>query len=121
MISFQIILLILLVHWLADFCLQTDGQALRKSTEVGPLAEHVTTYSMVWLLVAFTIFGDWEKSTIFAMITWIAHYCTDWVTSRIGKMYWDKKDLHNGFVVMGFDQILHYLQLFLCYIWLSKV
>jgi hypothetical protein len=120
MLSFSTILLILLVHWLADFCLQTDGQARRKSTEIGPLAEHVTTYSMVWLLVSYSLFLDWEKAALFAVITWWAHYWTDYFSSRIGKVYWDRKDLHNGFVVMGFDQILHYVQLLLCYIWLIK-
>lgn len=114
----SIILLILLIHFLGDFALQTHGQASRKSTEVGPLAEHVTTYSMVWLIAAYGMLGNWKEAFIFAGVTWLAHYCTDWMTSRIGKIYWDRQDLHNGFVVVGFDQILHYIQLFLTYIWL---
>jgi hypothetical protein len=120
MLEIKTILLILLIHWAGDFCLQTDGQAKRKSTELMPLAEHVTSYSLVWLIAAYCMLGNWDSAVIFASITWVAHYWTDFCTSRIGKPYWEKNDFHNGFVVIGFDQILHYIQLFITYNWLSN-
>jgi hypothetical protein len=49
------------------------------------------------------------------------HFATDYVTSRIAKVFFDSGDYHNGFVVVGFDQILHYIQLFLSYMLLSKI
>lgn len=121
MLDIKTILLILLIHWAGDFCLQTHGQATRKSTEDGPLAEHVTAYSLVWLIGAYCILGNWDCAVIFASITWVAHFTTDYCTSRIGKKYFDKQDYHNGFVVIGFDQILHYIQLFTTYIWLANI
>lgn len=105
---------ILLTHFLADFCLQTHEQAMNKSTSDKWLTYHVATYSLVWLLATLYILpvSDFNPGCIgFAAITFFAHWVTDYCTSRIGKQFWDKKDLHNGFIVVGFDQILHYLQL----------
>lgn len=121
MLDIKTILLILLIHWLSDFCLQTHGQATRKSTEDVPLAEHVTAYSLVWLIAAYCMLGSWDYAVAFASITWVAHCITDYCTSRIGKKYFDKQDYHTGFVVIGFDQILHYIQLFITYIWLASL
>lgn len=45
------------------------------------------------------------------------HYVTDWITSRMVSKRFKVQNYHDGFVVIGFDQILHYLQiLFLIYI-----
>lgn len=119
MISFPDILFILLIHWLADFALQTHEQAINKSKSGEFLFFHVSTYSIVWAIASYFIFKDFPKCCIFVGITFTLHYLTDFITSRIGKSFWDKEDYHNGFVVVGFDQILHYAQLFLCYIWLK--
>ena len=48
------------------------------------------------------------------------HWVTDFLTSRIGKPFWDKGDFHNGFVVVGFDQVLHYIQLVATLLMLTK-
>lgn len=118
MITATTVIMILLIHFLADFGLQTNEQATQKSVDNKQLAYHVGVYSAVWLIAGISILGKVDKAIAFAMITFICHFLTDYVTSRIGKPYWEKKDLHNGFVIVGFDQILHYAQLFLTYIWL---
>lgn len=48
---------------------------------------------------------------VYALLTFIFHWCTDYITSREAKKFFDKNDYHNGFVVIGFDQMLHILQL----------
>lgn len=109
-----IFIYILLIHFLADFILQTTYQATNKG--VGkkflnlPLFYHVGVYSIVWLIATIPVLG--YNFILFAIITFICHYLTDWCTSRIGKPYWEKGDFHIGFVIVGFDQILHYLQLY---------
>lgn len=118
MIEFKIILLILLIHWLADFCLQTDQQGRTKSVDVVALSHHVATYSLVWLLASYCMLDSWWKAFVFALVTFATHFFVDYNTSRLGKGYWEKQDYHNGFCIVGFDQILHYVQLFICYIWL---
>lgn len=118
MISFSDLLLILLVHWLADFCLQTDYQAKNKAQNDMALLYHVSTYTIVWFLASYCMMHDWLKAFGFASMTFTTHYAIDYNTSRLSKQHFDKDDTHNGFVVIGFDQILHYIQLTLCYIWM---
>ena len=112
MITDQLFIFILLIHFLADFGLQTHDQATGKSSSNKWLTYHVGVYSTIWLLASYVLFGSWLLAAIFAVITFCCHFMTDWVTSRIGKPFWEKQDLHNGFVVVGFDQVLHYIQLY---------
>ena len=110
----QLFVLILIVHFLADFALQTHDQASLKSTSNKWLLYHVGTYTMVWAIVYFILplQGDFNSPLGWlAFVTFIGstHFITDWLTSRVGKPFWEKKDLHNGFVVVGFDQVIHYL------------
>ena len=104
-------LYILMIHFLADFVLQTDSQAKLKSSNVNALYCHTFTYSLVWWMASSLILGIFD-GTIFAFITFATHTFIDFITSRIGKSYWEKGDYHNGFVVVGADQVLHYLQLY---------
>ncbi len=107
----QIFIFILLIHFLADFALQTDEQAKGKSTDPKWLTYHVGVYSIIWLMASWFYLGDFRQALFFSIVTFICHWVTDFITSRVGKPFWDKGDYHNGFVVVGFDQILHYLQL----------
>lgn len=116
MFTLNEIILIILIHFLADFGLQTHEQATNKSTSNRFLFYHVGVYSLVWLILLYPTMS--YNSLIFATITFIAHYITDYTTSRVGKPFWTKGDYHNGFIVVGFDQILHYLQLFITYLYL---
>lgn len=114
----QIFILILTVHFVADFALQTHDQAVNKG--VGKsifnkwLFYHVATYTFVWGLIFMVLpvheeFQNGAGWLIFVLMIGIPHYITDWITSRIGKAFWNKNDVHNGFVVVGADQIIHYL------------
>jgi hypothetical protein len=102
---------ILLIHFLADFALQTYEQATNKSTSDKWLFYHVSTYSLMWFLAILALGNDIYDALAFTFATFFFHFTTDWITSRIGKPFWEKNDYHNGFVVVGFDQVLHYIQL----------
>lgn len=104
------LLVILLTHFLADFCFQTHEQAINKSSSNQALAEHVFTYAFVFALV----FGF-----KFAAITAVLHFITDWNTSRVTKHLYTAGDTHMFFVVVGFDQVLHYVQLCATLLWLN--
>ena len=114
---------ILLIHWIADFVLQTDEQAKGKSKHWRPLIEHTLSYSFIWLcllpvyvlfIVGIENYAPWS-GFIFVVVTFICHTVTDYFTSRLNSRLWLKGDSHNFFVSVGFDQILHYVQLFLTY------
>lgn len=104
---------IILIHYLADFGLQTHEQATKKGEGNDPwnkwLFFHVGVYTFVWFIAVLPFF-KWEAFR-FAIITFTLHYIVDWLTSRIGKPFWKNQDFHNGFVTVGFDQVLHYLSL----------
>ena len=112
----QYLIFFLLIHWLADFALQTHKQAIGKGEGKNffnrELLKHVSVYSLIWLLISNIIEYNWIKALEFSIITFICHYITDYITSRISKKFFNDNDYHNGFEVVGFDQILHYLQLY---------
>lgn len=107
---------ILIIHWFADFVLQTDKQAKGKSKNWKDLLGHTINYSSCWLLML--VFLSFQHTLAFIGITFIAHTITDYFTSRINSRLWAEGKVHNFFVSVGFDQVLHYVQLFLTYYFL---
>lgn len=117
-----IIFAILIIHWIADFILQTDSQAKGKSKKWKPLLTHTFNYSGVWFIVGLlyiiptpSVILFWKVFTFF-IITFVAHTITDYFTSRLNSRLWAQGRTHDFFVAVGFDQILHYVQLFLTYL-----
>lgn len=109
------LIFILLIHFLADFGLQTHEQATNKSTSLKYLTYHVGVYSLIWWLAYWAWSGNVVTALLFAAITFGAHFVTDYFTSRLSSKFFKAGDMHNGFVVVGFDQMLHYIQLFLLF------
>lgn len=91
------------VHLVADFILQTDKMALNKSTSNVFLGHHVAVYTACLLP-----FG-----LVFALVNGVAHFVTDYITSRMTSYLWSKGKRHEFFVVIGIDQALHFTVLFL--------
>ena len=120
--------IIIFIHWIADFILQTDWQAQNKSKNNFALLSHTSNYSLVWLLPMCLVFGKMKESATtewivwttlyFGMITLVAHTITDYFTSRLNSKLWSAGKVHYFFVSVGFDQVLHYGQLFLTYYYL---
>lgn len=88
---------VLFTHFVADFMLQTDEMAKRKSTSNLWLANHIFCYS--WPLL---IFG-WQ----YALANGVSHFAIDYCTSRLSSRMWKQQRVHDFFVVIGFDQFLH--------------
>lgn len=108
---------ILLIHWFADFVIQTHWQATNKSKNNIALTSHVLSYSVVWFIISSTylVLTNNPFIMLFPVITFICHWVTDYYTSRLNSKLYAKGDIHNFFVSVGFDQVLHYVQLFLTY------
>jgi hypothetical protein len=95
MLTLLEIFVILIVHWIADFVLQTDKQAKGKSKNWGDLLEHTLSYSSLWgivgfiyLAISFKDFPFQPTSNLlvilyFVLITFICHTITDYFTSRL--------------------------------------
>lgn len=118
MLEIKVFIFLVIVHFLADFGLQTNDQAVNKSTSNKYLLYHVGVYSLAWFVAMWGFTGMWDMAFCFAAITFAMHYLTDFITSRISKKFFATNDYHNGFVTVGFDQVLHYLQLIITYSWL---
>jgi hypothetical protein len=119
-------------HYVADFILQDVKWANNKSTSNKALLMHTLTYASFWLILALSInvyvnvtTGHWAFNVwavqMFVLYTFILHTATDYITSRIVKNKFKKQEYGTSlpntgaFSVIGFDQVLHYLQLFLTY------
>jgi hypothetical protein len=119
------------VHYIADFIFQAEEWAENKSKNNQALLSHVATYSTFWVVASFIMFGvnqpghtvEWyvAHSMIFAITTFILHFATDYITSRIvskrfaNKHYGSPIPNFGAFSIIGLDQVLHYAQLFLTY------
>jgi hypothetical protein len=138
--SLIVVLSIIFIHWVADFIFQAEEWANNKSKGITPLLKHTITYSLVWYFVMFVFaicgnhFGGYSAKDLgwsgwmflFPVITFVFHTITDYFTSKIvSKRFADQ---HYGspipnfgaFTIIGFDQVLHYTQLFLTYYLLTK-
>lgn len=121
---------ILIIHWFSDFVLQTDKQAKGKSTSMKMLISHTMNYTMVWWIIGiilvvyniyfpFFVYTLWSL-TLFVVITFVCHTITDYFTSRLNSKLWKSGNTHGFFISVGFDQVLHYVQLFLTFYLLTK-
>jgi hypothetical protein len=111
-------LIIILIHWFADFVLQTDWQAKNKSTDNHALLSHTGVYACVWGIVSLAYYLATRSSVLvllFPIITFVVHSIQDYFTSRLNSKLWKEGKIHQFFVSIGFDQVLHYVQLFLTY------
>lgn len=133
-IPLLIILVLLVLHWIGDFALQSDSMALGKSKQWKPLLTHTSIYSL-----CFFWFG-W----LFVLITFLTHTATDYFTSRVSSKLWFldtttpvaviginnlsktisregwilaklNNKRHWFFVWLGLDQLIHYFTLLFTY------
>ena len=129
-IELLLILQIVFAHWFSDFVLQSGWMATNKSKNWLALGSHVATYTASLCFTMMTtgallvpiVYDDAPNAVIYAMTPrafylWVAingvlHFVTDAITSRITSKLWVKGDMHNFFVVVGFDQLIHYTCLF---------
>lgn len=111
-----ILSLILIAHFLGDFVLQTDAMAKGKSTSNMWLVKHVYAYSAVLFCGAWIIM-PLSNAWLFAVANGLLHMATDYVTSRLSSKMWQQERVHDFFVVIGADQLIHTLTLYwtLCY------
>ena len=110
-----ITIIFLFIHWFADFVIQTHKEAKEKSKSWKALLSHTATYSGIWFVALLVLQLPVIPVIIFTAVTFIAHTVTDYITSRETNKLYEKGDIHNFFVIIGLDQLLHYIQIFVAY------
>lgn len=103
MISVNILIFILILHWLGDFVFQTHWMASNKSKSLKALSLHILTYTGVLSLGIF----DSQAFLYFALLNGAIHFIIDFFTSKLSSKLYSEHKIHNFFVVIGFDQLLH--------------
>jgi len=116
----EIVLYLIFLHWVADFVIQTHWQASNKSKNWVALSSHVLTYTIA-ICVGLTLYMEnrvglefrefWPFLATWTLVNGALHFVTDAITSRINTYLWNKGSVHNFFVSVGFDQVLHYFAL----------
>lgn len=120
----NVFILIVVIHWIADFIFQAEKWSLGKSKSWIPLLKHTIVYSSFWLIPVWVMTENLINSLLFVGVTFIAHTITDYFTSRIvskkfaNNYYGSPIPNFGAFTTIGFDQVLHYLQLILTWYWL---
>ncbi len=140
----SVVYALLVGHFVADFLCQSDWMALNKSKRWDALGVHVLVYSLVLFpFVAFwhdAAFLQRPMATygvvwMFIGVNAAAHFAQDALTSRLTSRLWFLPQVGQGmqpewiqvevkggyrhwfFVAIGFDQLLHYVTLFVTASW----
>ena len=119
--DYNIILVILVTHFVADFLCQTDKMALNKSHSIKWLSVHVLVYSLVLGLGSLFFLAElgWEYWAYYVLTNGILHWITDYFTSKQTTRLWKLESKHWFFVMVGFDQLIHYSCLFSTYLFIG--
>lgn len=123
MITFFVVIFVLALHYVADFILQTPWQAENKSKNFEALLGHVLNYSIImglgYTFLYPVLFGAYENLFYFmfsfigaTMYVFYTHFFVDLITSRFTRKYFKAGNWHMGFVIVGLDQLIHYITLF---------
>lgn len=105
-LSISVLLYIMFAHFIADFVLQTHQMATNKSSSNYWLSMHVGLYTILMTVSMSALIND-HRLVIWVLFNGIAHWITDYFTSRGSSHFFKKQDWHNGFVVVGIDQYMH--------------
>lgn len=111
----QLILFIalLICHWIADFICQSHWMATNKSKDNIALTLHILTYISVFAVFSLFLLNFTNISSIFCflLVNFVLHFITDYITSRETSKLWKSKNIHNFFVLVGLDQLIHQVTL----------
>lgn len=91
------ILILIWIHFIADFLFQSDEMALNKSINIFWLTFHGLVYGLPF------IFFGWK----FTILTSLFHIAIDLITSQLTSYFYKKEKRHWFFVIIGFDQAIH--------------
>ena len=117
------VLFLMITHFYSDFVFQSHWMASNKSSNNVALTLHVSIYSAFFFLASFLVLPHLTlyQSIEFTGITFITHFITDHITSIITNKLWEKKDMHNFFVVIGLDQLIHHVTLIISFFYVIGI
>lgn len=112
----KIIFLLISLHFVADFLLQNDKMALNKSSSVKWLVIHCFVYYLPFYIVE--VAGLLPVG--FSILNGTIHFMIDFISSKVSKKFYNLNNRYLFFLIIGLDQLIHYVTLFLTYVHLTK-
>jgi len=110
--------IILFAHWLGDYIFQSENMALNKSGSIKWLSIHVLTYSVI--ILAFVLFLlPLKLAFSYFLLNAAIHWAVDLITSKAASHFRDQPRIF--YPILGFDQFLHTLSLYLSFIYLEQL
>lgn len=105
-----IMTLLILKHFIIDFPLQTPYQWMNKGTYGHPGGLlHSGLHGIATFLI-FVLFIVTPWALMLGILDMVIHYHVDWAKMNINKKYGWQPDQHPEFwVLLGLDQLAHYL------------
>lgn len=91
---------LMIVHYIADFLLQTRWMGENKSKNILALLSHILVYTISLCLVL---------PIGLAVANGVVHFLVDFISSRLGGLAYKKGNLYLFWAVIGLDQLLHVL------------
>lgn len=113
---FDIILIIqiLLIHYIADYLFQVEKWAQSKSHNVLALMKHIVTYMLVFgFLLFFCLPISINSLILFLLVNGFIHFWVDFTTSKITHSLYNTQNWFWFFKVLGIDQLIHFITLFI--------
>lgn len=116
------IFIILIVHYIADFIMQTEIMASKKSKNIYWLGTHCFIYGvgiffLLFLrnILSFIVISSYFYLFLFALWNAIFHFLIDFTTSKIETYFYLKKMNRAFFNVIGIDQLAHVIILLITF------
>jgi energy-coupling factor transporter transmembrane protein EcfT len=115
--SWVFVIYILLLHWVFDIYFQSHEMATNKSESLKWLSIHSFIYSLLGIIICLHFYLPIITCLYFMLFLFATHMAIDGLTSKINSVLWKRNRMHDLFVVIGLDQILHYA----CIFWFLEV
>lgn len=138
LITLYLVVVLVVAHFIADFVAQSDWMAINKAKNWTALAVHAAVYSLI-VTALVGVSGILDGLALWGAVNFVAHFIQDAITSRITSRLWFVRGVayhydeltgsegeayvdfaptrHWFFVMIGLDQCLHYLTLFVTASW----
>ncbi len=111
----QTAVLILLLHFIGDFALQSSKMAVNKATSLRWLSIHVAVYTSVLLAGMLLLLGPHVTTLYYVLANGALHWVTDYFTSRLNARFYAANQLRFYYCGIGADQLIHHTCLLLSY------
>ena len=103
------VMLLLVIHYIADFACQHPWMANNKSKSAKPLLAHVLVYGGILGTSVFFLYGYSAALTAFILINSVSHGVVDYNTSSISIRLFTEEKYYKFFNILGIDQLTHQL------------